>query len=69
MARGAVFLRFSGVVQAWLKIFSTLDARRGAAQLINVTLGQGSQSNQAGGGLSFLFSRGEPHIIYYMSSI
>jgi len=52
-------VRFSSVFQACLKvkIFSTFSARRGGAPLINVTLGQGSQSDQARGGLSFLFSR------------
>jgi len=56
--------RFFCVFQARLKvkIFSTLSPRRGGAQLINVTLGQCSQSNQAGGELSFRFSRREPHI-------
>jgi len=59
--------RFLCVFQARskVKIFSTLDASRGGAQLINVTLGQCSQSNQAGGGLSFLFSRGKPHIAVF----
>jgi len=55
-----VFCVFQGRLK--VTIFSTLDTRRGGAPLINVTLGQCSQSNQAGGGLSFLFSRGEPHI-------
>jgi len=32
-----------------VNIFSTLKARRGGAPLINVTLGQGSQSDQARG--------------------
>jgi len=47
------------VFQALLKvkIYSTSSARCGGAPLNNVTLGQGSQSDQARGGLSFLFSR------------
>jgi len=38
-----------------LKVLIISSLRRGGATLINVTLGQGSQSDQAGGGLSFLF--------------
>jgi len=63
-----VFLAFFRRIK--IKIFSTLSARRGGAQLINVTLGQGGQSDQERGGLycfttSFLFLCGILRSLYF----
>jgi len=55
--------RFVFVFQARLKvqIFSTLSARRGGVPLINVTLGQCSQSDQARGPMQPIESSKRPN--------